>query len=48
MLDAPREGLDDGIKPRDSVGGPIPKIEGPLDYMPEWKMIDKQVSSNKH
>ena len=33
MLDAQREGLDDGIKPGDSVGGPIPKMEGPLELM---------------
>ena len=34
-LDAPREGRDDGIKPEDGVGGPIPKMEGHLEYMPK-------------
>ena len=48
MLDAQREGLDDGIKPGDSVGGPIPKMEGPLEYMPELEMLTKRVSYNKH
>ena len=47
-LDAPREGRDDGIEPEDGVGGPIPKIEGPLEYMPEQEMLAKRVSSNKH
>ena len=35
MLDAPHEGRDDGVEPEDSVDGPIPKMEGPLEYMPE-------------
>ena len=48
MLDAQREGRDDGIKPEDSVGGPFPKMQGPLEYMPEQKMLAKRVSSNKH
>ena len=47
-LDAPREGRDDGIEPEDGVGGPIPKMEGPLEYMPEQEMLTKRVSSNKH
>ena len=34
--------------PKTVYGGPIPKMEGPLEYMPEWEMIAKQVSSNKH
>ena len=29
-------------------GGPIPKMEGTLEYMPEYEMLTKQVSSNKH
>ena len=29
-------------------GGPIPKMEGPLEYMPEQEMLNKRVSSNKH
>ena len=47
-LDAPREGRDDGVKPEDGVSGPIPKMEGPLEYMPEQEMLAKRVSSNKH
>ena len=47
-LDAPREGRDDGIEPEDGVGGPIPKMEGTLEYMPEQEMLAKRVSSNKH
>ena len=37
-LDEPCEGCD--------VGGPIPKMEGPLEYMPEQEMLAKRVSSN--
>ena len=48
MLDAPHEGRDDGVEPEDSVDGPIPKMEGPLEYMPKWEMLAKRVSSNKH
>ena len=48
MLDAPHEGRDDGIKPEDGVGGPISKMEGPLEYMPEQEMVTKRVFSNKH
>ena len=47
-LDAPREGRGDGIEPKDGVGGPIPKMEGPLEYMPEQEMLVKRVSSNKY
>ena len=47
-LDAPREGHDDRVKSEDGVGGPIPKMEGPLEYMPEQEMLIKRVSSNKH
>ena len=48
MLDAPREGCDDGVKLEDGVGGPILKMERPLEYMPEQEMLTKRVSSNKH
>ena len=34
-LDASREGRDDGVEPEEGVGGPIPKMEGPLEYTPE-------------
>ena len=47
-LDAPHEGREDGIELEDGVGGPIPKIKGPLEYMPEQEMLTKRVSSNKH
>ena len=47
-LDEPREGHDVGPNPKMVYGGPIPKMEGPLEYMPEWEMITKRVSSNKH
>ena len=29
-------------------GGPIPKMEGPLEYMSEQEMLTKRASSNKH
>ena len=48
MLEAPYEGRDDRVEPEDDVGGPIPKMEGPLEYMPEQDMLAKRVSSNKH
>ena len=48
MLDASREGHDDGIKPEDGVAGPIPKMKGPLEYMPEQEMLAKRVLSNGH
>ena len=47
-LDEPREGRDDGIEPKDGVGGLFSKMEGPLEYMPEQEMLTKRVSSNKH
>ena len=47
-LDEPHDGRDEGIEQEDSVGGPIPKMEGPLEYMPEQEMLAKRVSSNKH
>ena len=34
--------------PKTVYGGPIPKMEGPLEYMPKQEMIAKRVSSNKH
>ena len=30
------------------VGGRIPKMEGPREFMPKQKMLPMQVSSNKH
>ena len=48
ILDAPHERHDDRVEPEDSVGGPIPKMEGPLEYMPEQEMLAKPVSSNGH
>ena len=43
-----REACNNGVELEDGVGGPIPKIEGPLEYMPEQEMLTKRVSSNKH
>ena len=40
-LDAPHEGRDDGVEPEDGVDGPIPKMEGPLEYMLEQEMLAK-------
>ena len=40
-LDEPREGHDDGVEPKDGVGGPISKMEGPLEYMPKQEMLAK-------
>ena len=34
--------------PKMVFGGPIPKMEGPLEYMPEQEMLAKRVSSNKY
>ena len=34
--------------PKTVYGGPIPKMEGPLEYMPEQEILAKRVSSNKH
>ena len=48
MLDEPREGLDMEPNPKTVYGGPIPKMEEPLEYMPEQEMLTKLVSSNKH
>ena len=50
-LDEPRvEPKDMMLEPNPKMvfGGPIPKMEGPLEYMPKWEMITKRVSSNKH
>ena len=33
-----REACDSGVEPEDSVGGPIPKMEGPLECMPREEM----------
>ena len=43
MLDAPREGRDDEVKPEEGVGGPISKMEGPLEYTPKQEMLAKRV-----
>ena len=48
MLDAPHEGRNDGVELEDGVRGPIPKMEGPLEYMHGQVMLAKRVSSNKH
>jgi len=51
MLDEPhREPKDVMLEPNSKMvfGGPIPKREGPREYMPEPEMLAKRVSSNKH
>ena len=40
-LDEPREGRDVGPNPKTVYGGPIPKMEGPLEYMSEQEMLTK-------
>ena len=42
-----REARDDGVELEDGVGGPIRKMEEPLEYMSEQEMLAKRVSSNK-
>ena len=34
--------------PKTVYGGPIPKMEGPLEYMYEQEMLTMWASSNKH
>ena len=41
-----REARDNGVKLEDGVGGPIPKMEGPLECMPRGKMFPKMVQAN--
>ena len=36
------------LNPKMVYGGPILKMEGPLEYMLEQEMLIKRVSSNKH
>ena len=45
MLDAPCEGRDDGAEPEDGVGGPIPKMEGPLECMPRVEDVPQDGAS---
>ena len=40
-----REAHDDGVKPEDDVGGPIPKMEGPLECMPRVKDVPQDGAS---
>ena len=35
------EARDVGVEPEDGVGGSIPKMEGPLEYMLEQEMLSK-------
>ena len=41
-----REAHDDGVKPEDGVGGPISKMEGPLECMPRVEDVPKMVQAN--
>jgi hypothetical protein len=46
-LDEPREGCDDGAKPEDGVWWTYPE-DGRTKQVPEWEMLAKRVSSDKH
>ena len=51
MLDEPcREPKDMMLEPNPKMvlGGPILKMEGPREFMPEPMMLAMRVSSNKH
>ena len=43
-----REARDNGVELEDGGRGPIPKMEGLLEYMHGQVMLAKRVSSNKH
>ena len=50
-LDEPRgEPKDMMLEPNPKIvfGGPILKMEGPLEYISQQEMLTKQASSNKH
>ena len=40
-----REARDNGVKPEDGVGGPIPKMEGPLECMPRVEDVPQASAS---
>ena len=40
-----REACDDGVEPEDGVGGPIPKMEGPLECMPRVEDVPQDGAS---
>ena len=40
-----REVHDNGVKPEDGVGGPIPKMEGPLECMPRVEHVSQDGAS---
>ena len=40
-----REARDNGVEPEDSVGGPIPKMEGPLECMPRVEDVPQDGAS---
>ena len=39
------EARDNGVKLEDSVGGPIPKMEGPLECMPRVEDVPQDDAS---
>ena len=39
------EACDNGVTPEDGVGGPIPKMEGPLECMPRVKDVPQDGAS---
>ena len=40
-----REARDNGVEPEDGVGGPIPKMEGPLGCMPRVEDVPQDDAS---
>ena len=39
------EARDDGVEPEDDVGGPFPKMEGPLECMPRMENVPQDGAS---
>ena len=46
-IDAPCEGCDDEIEPKDGVWWTYPE-DGRTKQLPTWEMLAKRLSSNKH
>ena len=45
MHNAWREARDNGVEPEDGVGGPIPKMDGPLECMPRVEDVPQDGAS---
>ena len=41
-----REARDNGVEPEDGFGGPIPKMEGPLECMPRMEDVPRTVQAS--